>query len=42
MLAAPIDFSPVTDFDYGNDEYIILDLVDDAVDSLTHTISILT
>jgi len=42
MLAAPVHFSPVTDFDHSNDEYIVLDLVNDTVDSLAHPISILT
>jgi hypothetical protein len=42
MLTAPIDFSPMTDFHYSDDEHLILNLVDNTIDSLPHPISILT
>jgi hypothetical protein len=41
MLAAPVDFSAMPHSHHGDDENIILDLVNDTVDSLTYPISIL-
>jgi hypothetical protein len=41
LLAVFIDFTPMTNLNHDNDKLFVLDLIDNPIDSLTHTVSLL-